>query len=156
MDDGSETNLRSKVDFYTNDYGLSLSEFVELIKKTPTILERAIKTNVEPKVYYLRLKNKIQDYAITSIAISTTSKFTELCNDPNTIKFNKFKENWIYLTSNRKLKGIQNLGLDKERLDYTQLTNYTKTTLQKAYTNIVNDNRVQDLQANPNLIFNYV
>ncbi len=151
VDDGSETNLRSKVDFYVNDYGFGFSGFRDLIINYPSILGRAIKTNVEPKVYYLRLKSKLDDFKLSTIVTVTTNRFVKMCGDADATIYNQFKSNWVYLTSNRS----SNLGLNKQLLDYKRLINYSRSDLERAYNQLVNDGLVNELQVNPNLIFDY-
>ena len=147
VDDGSETNLRSKIDFYTNDYGLEIDELSYIIRKTPSLLGSSVKLNVEPKVYYLRLKNKLDNYKITSIASYTDSRFAKLIGE-SLDEFKQFKDNWIYLTSQKKL------GLDKTKLDLKEIAMHNKNELEQAYQRIEQSGRLTELQNNPNLIFN--
>ncbi len=149
VDDGSETNLRSKINFYLNDYGLSLSEFIDLIKRNPKILGFSVKSNIEPKVYYLRLKGKLNDYKLS--IFTSVKRFCKMIGDTDTSIYNSFKDNWVYLTSNRG----NNLGLNKCLLDYERLINYSINDLRHAYNRIVANGLVNDLTRNPNLIFDY-
>ncbi len=148
VDDGSESNLRSKIDFYLNDYGFSKSEFIDLIKRTPSILGSSIKSNVEPRVYFLRLKGLINNYKITSVTLRSNKRFALMCG-VSVSEYESFRDNWVYLTSQKRL------GLDKRLLDYTQLTHYSKNQLETAYEQIINEGLTNELTSNPNLIFSY-
>jgi hypothetical protein len=149
VDDGSESNVRSKIDFYTNDYGLDIDELRDLIISTPVLLSRAIKSNIEPKVYYLRLKNKVDDYKITTIFVMSDSKFSDMCRE-SLDEYKQFKDNWVYLTSQKQL------NLDKYKVDIKELVKFTKDELEQAYKKIELAGKKQDLTNDPNLIFSFV